>query len=526
MLKYPKIKNFFSKLINGMPVAYFAALMSVINLLFFYFPFFNFVLNNVNLSSLNGIVIFISLIVAVLVANFFAFYLICFLLRFVGKMIIALSFIISSLAIYFIVTYNVILDESMIGNVFNTDYDEAMSFFSFKMVLYVVLFGLLPCFYIFRAKLNYGTWKRFVTTASLTVGLILVVVFANAGNWLWIDKYAKELGGLVMPWSYTVNTVRYQMQKHQKNKVEILLPDAIIGNDEKDVVVLVIGESARRHNFSLYGYEKPTNPLLEGDSVYVFDATSCTTYTTGSLKCILEHEDTGELYEILPNYLYRNGIEVIWRTTNWGEPPLHIKHYQVRQDLMQICQGDDCEYDEVLLTDLEKQITANGNNKVLVVLHTSTSHGPQYSKKYPPRFEVFTPVCNSVELANCTRDELMNAYDNTIVYTDYILHQIIDILKQMNDYNSMLLFVSDHGESLGEKNLYMHGAPISIAPKEQYEIPFIVWLSDNSRRLKPNKELTQHHVFHSVLDFLGVQSPVYNSKLSIFEPNSDMQDKP
>ena len=215
-------------------------------------------------------------------------------------MIIALSFIISSLAIYFIVTYNVILDGSMIGNVFNTDYDEAMSFFSFKMVLYVVLFGLLPCFYIFRAKLNYGTWKRFVTTASLTVGLILVVVFANAGNWLWIDKYAKELGGLVMPWSYTVNTVRYQMQKHQKNKVEILLPDAIIGNDEKDVVVLVIGESARRHNFSLYGYEKPTNPLLEGDSVYVFDATSCTTYTTGSLKCILEHEDTGELYEILP----------------------------------------------------------------------------------------------------------------------------------------------------------------------------------------------------------------------------------
>ena len=191
------------------------------------------------------------------------------LLRFVGKMIIALSFIISSLAIYFIVTYNVILDESMIGNVFNTDYDEAMSFFSFRMVLYVVLFGLLPCFYIFRAKLNYGTWKRFVTTASLTVGLILVVAFANAGNWLWIDKYAKELGGLVMPWSYTVNTVRYQMQKHQKNKVEILLPDAIIGNDEKDVVVLVIGESARRHNFSLYGYEKPTNPLLEGDSVYV-----------------------------------------------------------------------------------------------------------------------------------------------------------------------------------------------------------------------------------------------------------------
>ena len=118
----------------------------------------------------------------------------------------------------------------------------------------------------------------------------------------------------------------------------------------------------------------------------------------------------------------------------------------------------------------------------------------------------------------------MNAYDNTIVYTDYILHQIIDILKQMNDYNSMLLFVSDHGESLGERS-YMHGAPISIARKNSTKFLLlfgcqIIW------RLKPNKELTQHHVFHSVLDFLGVQSPVYNSNLSIFEPNSDMQDKP
>lgn len=155
---------------------------------------------------------------------------------------------------------------------------------------------------------------------------------------------------------------------------------------------------------------------------------------------------------------------------------------------------------------------------MLVVLHSNTSHGPTYSKRYPPQFEIFKPVCNSVELSNCSNAELMNAYDNTIVYTDYLLHQIIEKLKQMPQYNSCMLFVSDHGESLGEKNLYMHGVPISIAPREQYEIPFLVWLSEhNPKQLKSLSELSQNHVFHSVLDFLGIQSPVYKEDMSIFK---------
>lgn len=120
-------------------------------------------------------------------------------------------------------------------------------------------------------------------------------------------------------------------------------------------------------------------------------------------------------------------------------------------------------------------------------------------------------------MADCSHEELMNAYDNTIVYTDYILHSIIEDLQQLKDYRSTMLFVSDHGESLGESNLYMHGVPMGIAPKEQYEIPFIVWLSDNSKHLKSNDFLTQHHVFHSVLNFLSVDSPVYNEEMNIFE---------
>ena len=181
------------------------------------------------------------------------------------------------------------------------------------------------------------------------------------------------------------------------------------------------------------------------------------------------------------------------------------------------CSGVECNYDEVLLVDLKEKILNNSKNKIFLVLHTSTSHGPKYNKKYPARFEHFNPVCNSVELSKCSSEELINAYDNTILYTDYILARLIDILKQLEEYNSAMLYVSDHGQSLGENNIYLHGLPTSIAPKEQLEIPFIVWLSDNSKKLTVNEPLSQNHVFHSVLKFLSVESPIYNKNMSIFK---------
>ncbi|MBX3239876.1 MAG: phosphoethanolamine--lipid A transferase EptA [Chitinophagaceae bacterium] len=506
------------RLKNNLQITHFVLLMSFLNLLFFHFPFYRFVLKNLDYKSLSGIIAIVSLIILMLVVNAFVFYLIFFLSRFVGKFLLVLFFILNAIAVYFIHTYNVIIDESMIGNVINTNYEEASSFFSIKMIVYIILLGVIPGIYIIKVKIINVTLKRFLITASLTLLFIAILAFANASHWLWIDKNSKQLGGLAMPWSYSVNTSLFYIHEHQKNKKEILLPNATIKDNEKSVVVLVIGESARRQNFSLYGYGKNTNPLLsQTQNVFHFDATSCATYTTAGVKCILEHTNTGDLYEILPNYLFRNNVEVIWKTTNWGEPPVHIENYQNKEALMLNCNGEGCNYDEVLLNGLQEQILASKKNKILIILHTSTSHGPTYSKKYPPQFETFKPVCNSVELGNCSQKELINAYDNTIVYTDYILHNVIENLKQLKEHNSAMLFVSDHGESLGEKNLYMHGLPLSIAPKEQYEVPFIVWLSDGSKQLKPKKILSQNHVFHSVLNFLSIQSPVYDEEMNIFE---------
>ena len=504
---------------NNFKITHFVVIMSSLLFILFHYPFFKFVFNNVDYKSFTGVSIIVSLVIAMLVANAFALFLIFFFSRLVGKILLVLFFIINAVAVYFINTYSVIIDESMIGNVLNTNYSESSSFFSIKLVLYVVLLGILPSIFIIKAKIITVTAKKFLVSISLTLLFLLTLAFANASNWLWIDKNSKTLGGLAMPWSYAVNIPLFYIHQFKKNEKEILLPDATIKDNQKSVVILVIGESARSENFSLYGYPKNTNPLLSKiPNVSHFNATSDATYTTAGVKSIVEHENTDELYEILPNYLYRNNVDVIWRTTNWGEPPVHIKNYQNREALMPNCKGDDCDYDGILLSGLKEQILASKKNKILIVLHTSTSHGPTYSKKYPAQFEIFKPVCNSVELGNCSHTELVNAYDNTIVYTDYLLANVIKDLKQLQEYKSAMIFVSDHGESLGENNLYMHGLPRSIAPKQQYEIPFIVWTSDNSaREMKPNKILTQNYVFHSVLNFLNIQSPVYKEQMNIFK---------
>lgn len=503
---------------NNIKITHFVAILSVLNFLFFHLPFFTYVFNNVDYTSFNGVILIVSLVILVFVLNAFVFFLFFSLSHYFGKFLLVLFFMINSVAVYFVNTYSVIVDESMIGNVFNTNYEESSSYFSFKLILYIIVLGVLPSVYIIKAKIINVTLKKGLTISSLSLLLTVVLVIANASNLLWIDKNSKQLGGLAMPWSYTVNTSLFYIHKYKKNEKEILLPNATIKDNQKSVVVLVIGESARRQNFSLYGYDKNTNPLLsKTPNVFHFDATSCATYTTAGVKCILEHTNSDDLYEILPNYLYRNNVEVVWRTSNWGEPPVHIKNYQNRDVLRKDCKGEGCDYDEILLTGLKEQILASKKNKILIVLHTSTSHGPTYSKKYPPRFETFKPVCNSVELGKCSQTELINAYDNTIVYTDYILSSVIEDLKELKEFKSTMIFVSDHGESLGEKNLYMHGVPMSFAPKEQYEIPFIVWVSDNSKQLKANKTLTQNHVFHSVLNFLNIESPVYNEELNIFK---------
>ena len=354
---------------------------------------------------------------------------------------------------------------------------------------------------------------------GLALGIILLTVFGNMKNWPWIDRHSTELGALIAPWSYIVNSIRFEQAKRRALQEEIPLPDVTAVSATRDVCVLVIGESARRDHFSLYGYERQTNPYTAKDSVTALPADASATYTRAGVKAILEARESGELYEILPNYLQRAGVDVSWRTSNWGEPPVHTEKYFRKQDLKKRFPAADERYDGILWEGLREDIVSSEADKVFVVIHTYTNHGPSYFGNYPPEFELFTPINPSVEMGKVSRAELFNAYDNSVVYTDWLIHRTIEVLRSIPDRRRCVLFVSDHGESLGENNLYMHGVPMAMAPREQIEIPFVVWSPD--MELKTLEKVGQHHVFHSVLRFFGIQSPAFDDKMCIFAPKNE-----
>jgi lipid A ethanolaminephosphotransferase len=291
------------------------------------------------------------------------------------------------------------------------------------------------------------------------------------------------------------------------------------------VVVLVIGESARAENFSLYGYKRNTNPNLKKvKNLVVLKAQSLATYTTASVHSMLSYKgSTSDNYEVLPNYLHRLGVYVIWRKHNWGAPTLHVDKVESLSDLKKFCKEKNCNYDEELLTDLDKEILSANKNKVFVILHTAGSHGPTYYKKYPKKFEIFKPVCKTVDLKECTHQELINAYDDTILYTDYFLFKTIQTLKKIKDRPVVMIYLSDHGESLGEYGLYLHGTPYYIAPKYQKDIPFLIWMSDmflkqknfKIEKINKNKIYSTKNVFHTVLGAFDINNSIYNKNLDI-----------
>ena len=500
----------------------FSCIVSLGTMLLYNIPFFHFVAQNTNEGVGGRLFLLASLVVIMLGLNFMMTYLTMFLMRMVGRILLAILSIINATAVYFIITYSVIIDATTIENVFNTRYSEASGFFSWSLWLFIAACGVLPALYCLLQPVIIGKVRKLLICCGSSLAIVLVVAAMNISQTLWISQHDTELGGLLQPWSYVVNTCRVISSYHDEQVEEIKLPDGTIADHEKAVVVLVIGESARKANFQLYGYERDTNPLLSKQKgLKVYQATSCATYTTAGTKAILEPKNSDDLYELLPNYAYRTGVDVSWRTYNWGEPPIHIDEYLTDVDLAALYPDENRAYDGLLFAGLRERITSSKKDKVLIILHTSTSHGPKYADKYPEEFEVYKPVAKNIEEGEKNVAMLVNAYDNTIRYTDFLLNNFINTLRSMEDWNSAMIFISDHGESLGENKLFMHGLPMKLAPKVQYEIPFLVWTSDHFRTYKPAVELPdvleQHYIFHSVLNLLSIQSPAYNKDYDIFE---------
>jgi lipid A ethanolaminephosphotransferase len=302
----------------------------------------------------------------------------------------------------------------------------------------------------------------------------------------------------------------------------------------RTVVVLAIGETARAREFAFNGYGRDTNPRLALRNVVNFpDVQACGTSTAESLPCIfssLDREDYSRdkaaRQENLLDILQRVGVTVLWQDNNSGSKGVaeRIAYEDLsRQSDAELCAGDNC-FDEILLRDIDRRL-AQSTDDMLIVLHMKGSHGPSYYKRTPAAFKTFLPECTQDNLQDCPQQTLVNAYDNTIVYTDYVLAKLIDLLRAQ-DFATAMLYVSDHGESLGENGLYLHGLPYALAPDEQKQVPMIFWASDDfiaqksldvgalaARRTGP---YSHDVVFHSIFGFFDIKSEIYRSDLDIF----------
>ena len=503
-------------------VAYVCLVLSAYTMVTFNYPFFSYVSANVE-DCLYGLWIEYSIYLLMFLLNYLIYYILLYLGRGVGKCIIALTLVCNALCLYFINTYNVLINESMIRNVFSSNVSEASSFFSNTMVCYALFLGVLPCIWLFRKKVEYGSVWKFLLGIIISLVAALGIAVSYLPNTNWIDSHVPVMGSKIMPWSYVINSIRYYNHWRLENQKEIILPDAEIVTDSKDICVLIIGESARSQNFSLYGYARNTNPLMMADGVTALNTRAAHTNTLDAVRAILQHDvpSGGELYEILPNYLSRNGVDVIWRSSNDAKLPFHIDKNYNKKALQELYPNVDGRYDGILYHGLKEEILACTKDKVFIGIHTYTSHGPEYYANTPESFKKFYPECRTVEMSGINRDELVNAYDNTLIYTDYLVHSVIETLRnEFPDRRSCVIFISDHGESLGEDGkTYMHGGlPASMAPAEQLDIPFIVWVSDNAKtKVKNLTSAEQGYIYHSVLKFLGLDTPIYDESKNIFE---------
>ncbi|VAY88251.1 membrane protein [hydrothermal vent metagenome] len=503
----------------------FIVMATLINMFLYHMPLYDYVIKNLNISSTSGMLTFASVLISIIMITMVILLLLAIFSSRLVKYFTIFMMITNAIALYFIVTYHTILDITMMGNLFNTNIAEATSYYQSKIFLYIIFLGIIPAFIVSKIRINKTKRVRLFFYAFMILTIGVLSLYLNASTWLWLDKNAKKLGAMTMPWSYTINSIRYKANELKKNKKQILLPSATLMNDDKMIVLLVIGESARAKNFSLYGYKKKTNPYLQNvKNINIVKAKSTATYTTASIHSMLSYKGlTSDDYEPLPNYLQRTGVDVLWRSNNWGEPTLDVKTVQKAGNLKTLCKTHGCNHDEVLLTRLKEEILKNKKNKIFVVLHTNGSHGPTYYKKYSKEFEKFKPVCKTVDLKECTQEELINAYDNTILYADHFLNRTINILKQIKNSPTLFIYISDHGESLGEYGLYLHGTPYSIAPDVQKNIPFIIWASNSFIAIKGNirekidtkKIYGQNNIFHTILGAFDINSSIYDPKLDL-----------
>lgn len=480
-------------------------------------------------------------------ASVFAIFLSLFAFRWIFKPVAILLILIGAAAYYFMKHYGVVIEKTMIQNVMETDTREGLELISNGFVLYFLGAGVLPAVLLARMPIVHRPFmgdllgKLVTLVAALgVIGLIAANFYQDYASLFRNHRYVRDL---IVPLNAIYSTQSYI--KHllpEKNHDHIVIGQdasrtpAAVKSTKPRVLILVVGETARADHFSLNGYARQTNPVLEKGGFLNFPhVTSCGTTTAVSVPCMFSGQGRSEfapsefLYrDNLLDVVQRSGVAVAWMDNNSGCKDVCDRVEQINlesSDDPRFCHDGEC-LDEVLIDPLKAKLAA-ANGDMVIVLHQKGSHGPAYFLRVPPAFETFKPICRTVELQNCTSGEVVNAYDNSILYTDYFLGKVQEALQAEQGRLAVgMLYVSDHGESLGENNIYLHGLPYSLAPEAQTHVPMVAWMSDDfnrASRMDPacmvqqtNEPWSQDNLFSTVLGMMDVSTGVYNREQDIF----------
>lgn len=501
------------------------------------------------------------------------FALICIVLsllcwRWTLKPVIAMFLTTAAMSGYFMHTYGVVIDSSMIVNVLQTDLRESRDLISWKMIFALLVFALLPIGLLWRIQIKRLPLLRHIGHNALLfvsgVALAFLAVLPNYQDFAATMRNNIQLRYLISPLNsfYALGDVLF-VERIQNGSTAVLPigldvklgPSYNKSQPKSPLLVLVVGETARSGNFGINGYEKETTPSLSqlqkntdstGSLTSFNNVWACGTSTATALPCMFSHldrlayQDSQENLENLVDVLQRAGMAVIWLENQSGCKGICDRIYRASTAKLTdpaFCSTGEC-FDEIMLNKLEERFNEFPHEKldkgIVVIMHQMGSHGPAYYKRAPESIKKFKPECSTNVLQDCTRAQVTNAYDNTILYTDYFLNAVVKFLKDKEPHvQTAMVYVADHGESLGENNVYLHGLPYAIAPDVQKKVPWINWLSNdilqrngiNSACLAAKKDsrLSHDNYFHSVLGLLDIKTAVYKPELDVYASCSTKQ---
>ncbi|TQI80394.1 lipid A ethanolaminephosphotransferase [Serratia fonticola] len=466
------------------------------------------------------------------------------------KPLIILLLLGSAAANYFMFSYGVVIDGNMMQNAFETNAQETTVLLTPRLALWLLLLGVLPsivvCF--LQIKKTRPWWYMFGLRAAnvmFSVVAILLVAAFFYKDYASLIRNNKNVVKMLTPSNFVAGTLKFVEHHYFSHNLPLVKigedahPGAVISHQpKKTLVILVVGETARAENFSLGGYQRETNPRLQQENIVYFKhASSCGTETAISVPCMFSNMPRNDYDATLATHqegvldiLAHAGVNLLWRDNDGGCKGAcdRIPHIDMTKlQLSQYCEDGVC-LDNVLLHKLDDYISGLKGDGV-IVLHQMGSHGPAYYRRSNAEFRKFSPTCDSSQIQDCTHEQLVNSYDNSLLYTDAMLDNTIKLLQQYSDtFNTAMIYLSDHGESLGENGLYLHGTPYLFAPSQQTHVPFLIWMSADYERnfgidrqclqsLAATDAVSQDNLFHTLLGMLDVQTRQYQSGLDLLQ---------